>query len=85
MSQVRKLQLGGSSTSDLDKALNEELALYKLKGTDERLVRDALARLRDHSQANPDSFKIDPVAKRYTVSGSDDQAFEGSPDDVRSN
>jgi len=85
MSQVRKLELGGSTTSDLDKALNEELALYKLKGTDERLVRDALARSRDHSQANPDSFKIDPVAKRYTVSGSDDRAFEGSPDDVRSN
>lgn len=85
MSQVKKLQSGGSAPINFDDLYNEEFNSYKFRSKDERKVRDAFGTLKSYIEANPNSFKYDPVVKRYTVTGPDNQALEGSPDDVRAN
>lgn len=86
MSLVKKLQPGGSIDNTLlNEELNNELSTYNLKSKDERKVRDALVKLRDYAATNGNSFSIDALANKYTISGVGSEKFQGSPDEIKSN
>lgn len=86
MSLVKKLLPGGSIDNEsLNNELSSELATYKLPSKKERLVRDKLVELRDYFAQEGNTFSIDPLAKKYTISGTGSEKYQGSPDEVQRN
>ena len=87
MALVKILQNGGKPIDQniLNTELDKTIGTFGLKRRDERKVRDALTKLRDYFANDPDgkSISIDPVAKKYTISGPDSNKFEGSADDIK--
>lgn len=87
MALVKILQKGNKIDKDaLNAELDKQISLYQLKGEDEQKVRGALAKFRDYF-ASPEgkSFSVDPLTKKYTVTGPNNQQFEGSPDEIHRN
>ncbi|MGV8961997.1 MAG: hypothetical protein ACOH2V_01270 [Candidatus Saccharimonadaceae bacterium] len=87
MSLVKKFKApsGPIDNTVLNDALNTKLSTFNLKSKDERKVRDALVKIRDHVAIQGNAFSTDQLAKKYTVTGPDSQKFEGSSDEVISN
>lgn len=80
------MQPGGTVDKDaLDSYVNEEIASYNLKGKDERRVRDELRRLMNFVGTEGNTFSVDPVTQKYTITGVGSEKFTGSPDEIKSN
>jgi len=81
---IKKLLPGGTvDNTALNAELDKELGSFQLKSKDERKVREALGQFRDYfSLPDGKSFSVDPVTQKYTITGANNEAFEGSPDEI---
>lgn len=77
MALVKKFENGGGiSPQSLENEINNQLSSLKLKSKDERKVRDALGQLMGHLSQSPENkFTVDPVTKKYTITGMGSEAF----------
>ena len=84
MALVKKLAPGGPIDQDLlNQELNNQISNFKLRAKDESKVRQALTELRDYfSSTDGKSFDVDPVSKKYTITGPGSEKFTGSPDEI---
>jgi len=87
MALVKKLQTGGKVDNTAIAAdLDNQLSSLNLKSKDERKVRDALGQLMGHlSKSEENKFTVDPVTKKYTVTGIGSEAFATGEGDIGSN
>lgn len=87
MALVKKLQTGGSVVDNsMENEINNQLSNLNLKSKDERKVRDALGQLMGHlSKSEENKFTVDPVTKKYTVTGSGSEAFSTDTGDLGTN